>query len=304
MVGGKLIAVSASRKNDAVVAIRQNNGEQDIEIQGLNTGAEKLLGYQNGELRGQSLFSILPPDVTEDLESYLDYEEAGNDIYAILGKMRNFKILTKPGMALPLVVKVFPIASQDSKNPSFELLLRDRTRKVFYDEVKDTLEANIDENIRLSAAPALEKILGLTVNHIHKLHTMESSVVVVMIDNPKAVLPEELLLRNELITAIGQRCIESCRTDDALVYLGQGRFGVVLFECPRDSAKTVANRICVSMAKAPFLLTGRKQVGLTVSVSYEEILEASAPASLIQRCNRVLDLHLEDGGNRVYNPEY
>jgi GGDEF domain-containing protein len=301
MTKGKLVAISASRKNDAVIAVKQDNNERDLLIQGINTGAETLLGYPSSDLRGQSLFSILPEDVCEDIESFLEYEPGGNDIGRVLRKMRNFSLLMKSGEALPLVLKIFPLATEDYQNPTFELLMRDKSVQVLHDRVNDELETNENPSTGLASKEAMLPILGHATQYMRQ-HPEAECTFAVMELNDIAGMSKTSETYVRILQTTRKDFTDCCRTDDVIVNLGDARFGIILFECSQENAKLVTNRLRMKVANNPVVGENNQQISLTCSIAYTRIEGNKSREEPFRYCNKVLDQHQHEAGNRVYEP--
>src|SRR5580693_2113975 len=85
------------RKSDAVVIVCQNNADKAVEIAAVNEEAAKVIGLGNEELVGKPLTGILPERIAGAITEFVEYGEDGNDLLAVLSKVRDFSVKTADG---------------------------------------------------------------------------------------------------------------------------------------------------------------------------------------------------------------
>src|SRR5271170_3171029 len=81
------------RKDDYVIIVCQRNDTRRLEIQALDPALALLLGYGMQEVT--LLNTILPAHINELIADYLEFGSEGNDLSAVLSKVRDFSLVAR-----------------------------------------------------------------------------------------------------------------------------------------------------------------------------------------------------------------
>lgn len=298
--------VSAKRKNDAVITVCQNNRSHRIEIEGANKAAERLTGYLHSELQDKELKIILPDKIRDILESYLEFEDIGNDLAAVLRKVPEFRILNKEGREIPVSLKVFYVIASHAEKPQFELLMRDITLLREMEELRQKIiesqkESDLTEYADIGVADA--ELVQSNLELIHsfvKDHFFEASFTVMQVDQLATL--EELHgkgVTNEVLKHVCDITRQSLREADILGYMGDGYIGLTLFDCNGEDAKLVLNRLRMAIESKP---VGDKGSGepVTVSIGFMQLVPNTEVETIISMCYDASQKARDAGGNRIY----
>lgn len=302
--GGKMQPISAKRKNDAVVTICQNNQKKAVEILELNRAAERLTGYSADKLMQQPLALILPDDVKEQLESYVEFDTTGEaDVASVLRKVLHFNIKNHQGKIVPVSMKVFYVLSEDA-NPRYELLMRDVTLQNHLEELKTRFHASKekDETTGLASAATIEDGLSLLADAMQQ-SSIEATFTLMKVDNL-----DQLTTENDpdseahILKEAGKSIIAACRTEDIVGYLGNGLIAAILLDCNTEDAKVVLNRIRMKAESTPITTNAAnpdKRTSISISIGFAEIATNSTKDTLVEHCQAALDKAQKEGGNRI-----
>lgn len=303
-------AISAKRKNDAVITVCQNNIDGVVEIEGLNKAAERLTGYSSAELADKNLQMILPEHIKELLKSYLEYEEIGQDLASVLRKIPQFHILNKEEVEIPVSLKVFYVIASHSEKPQFELLMRDITLHKKMEEFKQQINDLQQDKNDIDAQTGLPSLTSFRTNLelIHsfvKEHSLEASLSIVKMDQSDVFeqqysQQESTSILKHVYSLVGQ----SLRKGDITGYLGGGNIALALFDCNAENTKVVLNRIrmIIESKSIDVPLSKGNLSGLDISISagFMQILPDGNVEQSIQDTKQALQKALDAGGNRIY----
>lgn len=270
--------ISAKRKNDAVITVRQNNTSQSIDIIGINAAAERLVGYKQGDIVNKPLGTVLPSKIRELITNYLEFEAGGNDLASVLRKVSKFNIINYEGRPIPVNLKVFYIISEDL-SPSYELLMRDMSLLEKLEEMKHKLIAEhqseiLDESVNLPNAASLRQDLSM-VNAFVKQYTVDATFVCCTIDHTETLLKKFGETAPLTFTRkIGEMMRQNFRDEDMIGYLGDYTLGLVLFDCNTENTQSVLNRIRKKIEASPVQMLEHdklKNIFITASFGFSEI---------------------------------
>ena len=270
--------ISVSRKNDAVISVCQNNDSKTIEIQQMNEAATALIGYTAEELVGKSLLDIVGPAVKDNIESYLEFEEGGNDLASVLTKTRRMQLISNKGDIVPVSLKIFSVVAA-YKNARFELLMRDNSFSEKMEQLKDDYEKDT-----LPGLEFFEKSFELVSRSVSN-NNIIACLVVLSITGYKLLidcLPEENV--KVLLNEIAQRYYSTSRLDDTIGYLGEGKIGLFIVDCPPQTISRVIERITGKITATPITLPNDEFISVTVQSRYTPVTKDATLKELIALC--------------------
>lgn len=255
---------------DAVWVINAKN-----EVEYMNPSAEELTGYSKEELIGKSFSQIIPNSYSvnhaEVVHSYASKES--NDS-GVLNKIREFYILNKDKVAIPVELKAFELEKDSNDNRLFAGVMRDlRSRKKIEENQKMTMAtlkrlAFIDELTmipnRRSFYEAFRKLLA----SLHR-HPKNAVIAVVDIDHFKDINDTyghdvgDMVLKN-----VSNVFLENLREEDTIGRIGGEEFGFILPETNEDGAKIVLERLRLAVKRYRFFIFENFYLNITVSAGY------------------------------------
>lgn len=295
-------SLCAKRKNDAVIAVSQDNETRRLTITGMNHAAERLTGHPEADLKDTSFTTLLPDAIQEDLVQYLDYHTGGKNLAHVLRKEKEFSILTKEGEAIPCDLKIFHVISSDLEHPCFELLLRDQTLITHINALKEKLQGTVSaEEAQTSyAGPELfYSNLELVISFVQRYH-IEASMGFMMLDQYVAMTQQggDPTLKNFSYDAMGilQRTL---REGDMLAYLDNGLIGVLLLDCNTQDAQSVLNRLRMMVESEVLSISSGQNMPSTISSSYMQLSGDEEISDMVRLLATALEKAQSNGGNVI-----
>lgn len=301
------VTISAKRKNDAVITVCQNNQDRQLVIEGMNRAAEKLTGYRQLELIDKSLQKLLPEQVNDLLDGYLDYGDMGSDLATVLRRVRDFHVLNRNGEEVPVSLKVFYMLAAEGSKLKFELLMRNVTLLQKLEELKSQVAARYqgqgdiyDANTGLLKESAIIDCL----NHSHRFlndYMLEVSFGIIGIDGLDKIASKNQVTVEEILRQLGEKLGKTFRTDDIVGCLDHTYICAILFDCSAEDAQKAFARV-KSMCEKNTLTVGKlnQKVPLTLSVGYMQLSKDMTAIDTIDKCKRALQKAQEVGGDRIY----
>ena len=294
--------LSAKRKGDAVINIRQNNLNKTIEIERLNPAAEKITGFHNADLIGHPFQQILPTRIKDTILSYVDFEDTNSDFASVARKIPNFQLHAKDGHDTPVSLKIFYLPSSDPKIQEYELLMRDVTLIKMLDELKKELAENqdaeaIDPATGLPSAEVVQQAV-ITAYSFVEQYPVEVSLAVIGVDNLSEIAEnygEEAAF--EVIKLVGEKVKQTCREEDTVGHLGEGDIGAVLLDCNTDNAKAVLGRIKNNINDKPLTLSNGQSITISLSMAYVQIMPEYDLESMYNSARDLVTELQNAGGN-------
>lgn len=296
--------ITARRKNDAVIAVCQKNDEERIEIEKVNRGAEFLTGYPDAELKGKPFVIILPSNLQDIVESYVEFEPGGNDLASVLKRTREFHIRDKKGQEVPVSLKVFYVPGED-KNARFELLMRDITLQEKMDLIKAQLIEEQHSNLITDVDTDLPnaEFMRFYVNAVHEFiesNNVEATFVTALAESYyDTIVSQGKLAGDRLMKTLGERANSSARAEDAVTYLGEGVLGFLLFDCSAENAPAALNRILGKMLQTEIEVSEGVTVDTYVNTVYHQISHEDSFETIVQLCYDALNQTSESEGNKL-----
>ncbi len=289
-----------SRALDAIWII----DETDI-VRYLNPAAETLTGYAAAELIGRPISSILPSSMPQQHVEYIKaYLKRGGES-RVLGRVREFAIVSKHGEEVPVELTAFEIKPEGPVR-RFSGIMRDiRARKKLEAEREELLD-------RLEKLAWIDELTGLTnrrgflqeadkLSSYARRYGIAVSLAIVDLDHFKRVNDTYGHgTGDEVLRRIAEICRRALRHEDTIGRIGGEEFGVLCPGAEPETARSVLERLCRHVASAPISLTGPdapQDFEITVSAGIAR-LEADAP---VEDTLRKADAALYDAKNQGRN---
>lgn len=297
--------ITARRKNDAVIAVLQDNLHHNVLVEDANPGAEYLTGYSKAELKGKSLNDLVPPQIKDTLQSYIEYDDPmGDDLAAVLKRTRRFQLTTKNGDNIPVTLKVFSVPGA-STTPRYELLMRDMALQEKMAEIKKHLveeqkaNVNIDTDTGLPTIMALREYIELVREFVQRNH-VEATFALLDIENYENIAQTSgVEIANRLVQEVGERFRKASRAEDTVGVIGNGIVGVLLFDCNATNAPLAFGRIKNSIVEKPVMLAPAIDVTVKLNIVFHQIEEKDVVDTVFRTCATLLDRSARAGGNDI-----
>jgi diguanylate cyclase (GGDEF)-like protein len=282
------------RSNDAVLTICQNNKAKSIEISGVNPVAEQLLGYASGDLSGLPLKGILPPRIADLLAEYVEYGHDGHDVGNVLSKVQSFSVIDKDGREEGYRLKVVRAESTPEK-AMFKLVLQDRMGIRKNEQLRQAIQENFKGHEVLDSATGLPDRQSLAkdielMGYYNRKGEVRSCFAVLQLDHFDPIIEQYgPATGTALLRHIAGLSRQNLRPDDVVGVLSTKRIGVLLLDTTPESARMVFNRLRWQIAANPFMLPDKTTLGLSVSISFTNIIAHGSDKKLIDACEEAMD---------------
>jgi diguanylate cyclase (GGDEF)-like protein len=292
------------RKSDAVLIVCQNNTSKTIEIAAINDQASRVLGYNNENLVGKALDSILPERIGSTIAEFVEYGEEGNDLLAVLSKVRNFAVKTADGNEAGFKLRVIR-GESIHHNPWFHLVLVDeenlRKSNVFREILKENFKGHevLNERTLLPDRASLIKDLELVVYHVRDKE-ISASFAIIDINHYENLLedygPE---ICNRLHRHIGHVCKLKLRGEDTVGSLSDRSLGIILVDAGQEPARMVLNRLRWAIGASPLEVYKKGDLLAQVNVSFSQIDGQIREIQLLEKCEAYMIAQRRQASNKV-----
>jgi diguanylate cyclase (GGDEF)-like protein/PAS domain S-box-containing protein len=274
--------------NDAIITA---NGEGTIVS--WNRGAEKLFGYTEVEINGQSVIRLIPDRYRARHLAGLSRLHDGGELQ-ISGKTVELEGLRKDGTEFPIE---FSLAKWETAEGRFyTVILRDITERKRYQENLEYFAVH-DVLTGLLNRRSIEDMLNRTISRA-KRGTM-SSLLYMDLDNFKEV--NDNLGHNVgdgVLIALSGLLKKTLRAEDVLFRLGGDEFAVLLEGIYGQEAFPAAERLRLAVEAHSFDLAGRS-FPLTLSIGLIQIDGILTTSALLSQADAAMYSAKEQGKNRV-----
>ncbi len=284
---------SAKRKGDFIMIVCQRNDQKRLEIQAVDSEMESVTGFGGEYLTRRTLNEILPAAINETINNYLEFDDYGNDLAAVLSKVRDFAILSKEGKEIPVSLKIMHTTALD-KNPRFCLVMREvgllKALGASRDQIFKDLSENqiIDDAVGLISINSFMKNLELISFFIERT-SAKASFAIISVDNFRDIdLSYGSAVGNKIIHDVGMGCKSTLRDEDIVGYLGANKVGAILFDSDADTSNIPLNRIRWMLNSRTLKYDNTKPIKITVTISYTTIKKGEKPEEIVERCEEGL----------------
>jgi diguanylate cyclase (GGDEF)-like protein len=263
-----------------------------------------LTGHPHGELVGQSLACLLPPDMVKRHGDLVAAFGRKGGESAILGQVREMALCHRDGSILPIELKAIDLGSHDGMR-YFGAFMQDlRPRKALEAEREKLVErlqrqALTDSLTELPNRRAFDSETARTMAQVRR-SGQPVAIAVLDIDRFKGVNDHfGHAAGDEVLRMVGQVTLSSLRAGDFVARIGGEEFALLLPNTPLVQAIPVVERLREAIAASAVTIEGGQKVAVTVSIG----LAALDPAHDFDLSWRRADLALyrakRAGRNRV-----
>lgn len=298
--------VSSKRKNDAVIAVCQDNKAHQLKIERVNRAAEKLTGYRQLELVDKSLERLLPESINDLITSYLDYNDISSDLASVLRKVRDFHLRNRKGEEVPVTFKVFYMPDSDAHKLKYEFLMRDMTLLQKVEELKQEMAQFHDgaDMIEVETGLLKERAIMEALARIQSFfnqYVVEVSVGVIGVDHLEDLASEYGTTVEEIIRQLSAKAKRIFRTDDIVGCIDHKYICGILFDCSAEDAQKAFTRVKQMVERDPLTIPGaKKPMPVKLSIGYSQIQPNQNPQHVLGKCKNALNKAQDVGGDRIY----
>jgi len=295
---------AATRKDDLRLDIIQHQQEKLLTVVSADSDLEHHLALEADELVGKDLRVILPRNIQELIESYLEFGDEVQDLSAVLSKVRKFGLLHKKGREIRFSLKILRDMSTDN-NPRFQMHLSRL-------KVMESLRSQL--NLTEPQEPdVMEPIIGMpsrasflrhlkVVNEAVAQNKVNACIGLLRIDQYNDITHKHGQESSApLFKQLGHVVMTNLREDDVMGYVEPNRVAVLLLETKKENAKIPLNRIRWMFAAHPVELP-KEKVQATLTATYFELNGKGDPAAQIEQCQSMLRVAGLNAGNTIIEP--
>jgi diguanylate cyclase (GGDEF)-like protein/PAS domain S-box-containing protein len=269
-------------------------------IQSLNQAAERLFGYSEAEVRGDTLDLLIPPPGAHDRRAHDIGQYLTNEILRLIGREGEVLGRHKDGRRFPVALKISRI-ELEGRTLYTGLVADISERKALLEHLKDMAEH--DGLTGLYNRSYFQAELERVVERCRRAGAgaQPCGLLYVDLDNFKYIndtlghaAGDRLLI--DIAGILGKRA----RRSDLIARLGGDEFTVLLYNTPFEQAAQVAESFRHALAEHQFRHeTERMEVSCSIGVSAITAETPSATQSLAQ-ADLACHLAKRGGRNRVH----
>lgn len=298
------MAALSTRRNDLRLDIEQQTDTRALRILSADGEIAQQLAREPQELIGEDLRNLLPRNILEMIDSYLDYNAAEQDLAVVLGKVRKFGLLHKKGREIRFSLKILRDVGE-MENPRFQLHL---SRLKVLESLRQQLglpeEKEADVIDSASGMPNRASFLRhlKLVNQAVEAGKVSACLGLIRVDqyNPLSHKYGQEAAA-QLFKQLGQVVLANLREDDSFGYIEPNRIAVLLLETRQENAKIPLNRIRWMFAAQPVELK-KDKISATVTASVCELQGKGDALERIEQCQRLLREADLNAGNTILEP--
>ncbi len=278
--------------------------EHDI-VHYLNPAATELCGYAREELIGGPLSRILPRETAVLHTGYIrDYLDRGGGS-RVLGKLREFTILSRSGKFIPIELKAFEISPRDGTK-RFGAIMRDITQRKQNEARQRRLLAKMQ---RIAAEDELTHLPNRRgfFDALHRIasgakrHRRPACVAMINIDRFKRVNDRYGHdAGDRALVAVARIMTASLRSEDLVARIGGEEFAVLFPDTGIGAAYAALERLLANVRSTPIILSDGVALTVTVSAGLTPIERAGDGANCLQAADAALLKAKKSGRNRIH----
>ena len=293
-----------TRRDDLQLDVVQNQEEKSLTIRAVDPDLEHHLLLDADELIGKDLRMILPRNIQETIENYLEFGDEIQDLSAVLSKIPKFALMHKKGREIRFSLKIVRDISND-RNPHFQLhlsrlkVIESLRAQLGMPEIQeeDVLEPTIGMPNRTSFLKHLK-----VVNEAVAQSKVSACIALVRVDQYNEITHKYGQEASTILfKQLAQVVKTNLREDDVLGYVEPNRVAILLLETKKENAKIPLNRIRWMFAAHPIELPKAKTPA-TLTATYFELDGKGVPTAQIEQCQRMLREAELNAGNTIIEP--
>ena len=273
------------RKNEGLILVCQNNEDRSLIVFAANARAQELTGQTEEYFKGRSLTEIVPRDIRESLEEYVEYDDEGADLAAVLGKIREFRLLNAEGEEVPITLKAAQAEAKD-RNLWYRLILLDEKIEQEVEAFKHLLSENFRGHEVLDADTGLPDCASLLKDmEIAHYYVKDKGISCCFaafrldrFEELRRAFGKQQALK--ALQQVGANLKRNLRGDDTVGRIGEDALGLILVDITQESARVVLGRLRWLIASEPLRIPDVPPRKVTVSLAFAMIGEREPEAQL------------------------
>lgn len=294
-----LIARLVDESLDAVTIIDQHGA-----IRYLNQAMCKLSGYAAQEALGQSLDTLLPPNIAAYHQHNLDAYLSASSPSRVLGKVREFAIRHRTGAMIPIEMKAVDLGVHEGERYFGAYMVDLRPRRQME-------AAHAALLARLEQQALSDPLTGLANRRAFEAEAAQMAaraqrnasaltVGIADIDHFKKVNDQYGHPAGDLVLCEISRLIgRAARATDFAARIGGEEFGLLFPDASEEQARGVAERIREAVAGACITTADGDQLRVTISIGLASMEPGTALSDALAQADSALYRAKDKGRNRI-----
>lgn len=283
--------MTAQRKNDATLLIRQNNDAKTLTFVEVDEPAAELLGGPAEQFKEKSLFDFLAPKSIEYFSDAMDYEPDGADFSEASQKLRDLRLRDTAGKEFTSAFRVDRVDSPDG-HAWFRLVFpsgqKREVREILTQYLHEHFDgaATINEETKLPSGNAAEAYAEMLRNTLPG-HGISGCTALLRLDRYEKSLAR--YGRSGVVTQlihVANCCRSTFRTEDIVCQIDDHTLAMFLVDIDQDAARIVLNRLRWNIRNHRISFGGKEDFSVTVSIAFGSLMAAGGP--MLARCTDAL----------------
>lgn len=276
------------RKNEGLILVCQNNADQSFLVFGMNERAHEITGFEESYLKGRNLTEIVPKDIRNTIEEYVEFSEGAPDLASVLNKVRDFRLLNAEGDEIKVNLKIAQAEARD-EHYWYRLILRDDSYEKEVESFKRLLSENFKGHEVLDADTGLPDrasiLKDLEIAHFHaKDKGFSSCFAIFRLDKYEELRRAYGKAQTmQALKQIGGNLKRNLRGDDTIGRISENSLGLILVDITEESARVVLNRLRWLVASEPLRIPDVPARKVTVGVAFA-MIGSQEPTPLLESC--------------------
>lgn len=297
------IASKPAAFDDLFMVICQNNQKKTVKVQEVSPALARLLGRVPAEMEGVPLADFLGDKTARSLNEYLEFEDHGDDVHDILGRVRDFKLKHFNGQEIVLAQKFHRETAREG-HQWFRLVLKDERRQIQEASFSNVLKENLagmgtfDEVTGLADAQTGARYLEQIYHYVRSEHLTACFALIRLDRYENSLKYYGKSGVNTLIEHVARNCKATFREEDLVYRHADDMIGLVLMDAVADTSRIVLNRLRWAISSHRLAFGGKSDFSVTVSICFAP-LESDDTLSAATLCERCFETISRDERNRL-----
>lgn len=280
------------RKGDGLLLVCQNNVDRTISIREVNDILCDITGFGEAELMYEPVIKLLGHKAKEAVEDYVEYDDFGRDMHAVLSRIQDFRLRKKNGEEVAVSCKIVRSNAYD-RHHWFRLIIKDEVERRAEDVQRNTLveqfrtQETLDADIRIPDRQSLENYL-LTVSNSVRTGMLDAVYVMVRLDDYAELITQSADIAHQSMRHVAATTARCLRTDDVIGRVEYNSLGLILNDITMESARVVLNRLRWAIASDRMTMDDAPSRALSVSLAYAKI-SGDASKNYPEKCKKALE---------------
>lgn len=285
---------SQEKAEEKSITIRQDNRRMAIEVMGLSDGAMHLLGYAPELIDGMKLGAMLPGRIAMQLDEYVEYEENGQDVAAVLSRVKDFAVQGRDGREHHFrlrVVRQPPVAG----HACFRLVLQSsnpvpRRQEPFRAVLKEHFAGHqvLNAVTGLVDQPSFIKDIEFTKHYVLK-DKLVASVAVLRLTQPRVVPPA-------MLKHVAGVIMSNLRGDDVVAGVEHDELALLMLDTQGEAARMVLNRLRWLVGTNPYAAPGEEIQAIQCRIAFARLHGDGEDRLVLDKLHMALDAA---GGSQI-----